>query len=139
MLRHLVSVLTVVSLLVTSFLSEVASAATKAEKEAKRVEKIKAKVRKVGTGEQSRVTVGLEDSKDPGKIKELRGYVSKIDEDSFVVTNLKTKETTTVAYRNVAYVHGKGLPLVATVGIVAGVAVGVLLVVYVVVYHAGND
>lgn len=69
---------------------------------------------------------------------ELKGYVSKIDEDSFVVANLKTKETATIAYRNIAYVYGKGLPLVATVGIVAGVVVGVLLIVYVVVYHAGN-
>jgi hypothetical protein len=56
MLRHLISVLTVVSLLVTSFLSEVASAATKAEKEAKQVEKIKQKVRKVGTDEYALIT-----------------------------------------------------------------------------------
>ncbi len=139
MLRNLVVVLTAVSFLFTTTSSEVIAAATKAEKEARRADKIKAKVGKVGIGEQSRVTVGLEDSKDPSKIKELKGYVSKIDEDSFVVTNLKTKETTTVAYRNVAYVHGKGLPLAATVAIVAGVVVGVLLIIYLVAYHAGND
>jgi hypothetical protein len=75
------------------------------------------------------VTVGLEDSKDPSKIKELKGYVSQIDEDSFVVTNLKTKETTTVAYRDVAYVGGKGLPTAAVVGIVVGAIVGALLLI----------
>jgi hypothetical protein len=96
---------------------------TKAEKEAK-----------LGTGESARVTVGLKNQS-----KELKGYVSKIDEDNFVVTNLKTRETTTVAYRDVAYVHGKGLPTAATVAIIAGAAVGVLLLIWVFAFHAGND
>ena len=123
MLRHLVSVLTVVSLLVTSFLSEVASAATKAEKEAKQVEKIKQKVRKVGTDEYARITVGLKNES-----KELKGYVSEIGEDGFVVMNSKTKVSTSVAYRDVAYIRGKGLPTIAIVGITVGAVLGVLLI-----------
>lgn len=124
MLRHLISVLTVVSLLVTSFLSEVASAATKAEKEAKQVEKIKQRVRKVGTDEYARITVGLKNQS-----KELKGYVSEIGEDGFVVTNSKTKVATAVAYRDVAYIRGKGLPPIAIVGITAGAVLGVLLII----------
>ena len=139
MLRNLTVVLMVVSFLFTTSSTEVTAAVTEAEKEAKKAEKIRAKVREQGIGEHSRVTIGLEDSKDPSKIKELKGYVSKIDEDSFAVTNLKTKETTTVAYKNVAYVRGKGLPLAAKVAIAAGVGVAVLLIIYVVVFHAGND
>lgn len=126
MLRALISILTGVSLILSTTFTEVASAATKAEKEAKQVEKIKQKVSKLGTGENARVTVGLKKQD-----KELKGYLSKIDEDSFVVTNLKTKETTMVAYRDVAYVHGKGLPTAATVGIVVGAVVGVLLLIMV--------
>jgi hypothetical protein len=139
MLRNFVSVLTAVSLLVTTAFTEVASAATKAEKEAKKAEEIKVKIKKQGIGEHSRVTVGLRDSKDPRNIKELKGFVSKIDEESFAVTNLKTNETTTVAYRDAAYVRGKGLPTAVTVAIIAGAAVGVLLLIWVVAYHAGND
>ena len=139
MLRNLTVVLMVVSFLFTTSSTEVTAAVTEAEKEAKKAEKIRAKVREQDIGEHSRVTIGLEDSKDPSKIKELKGYVSKIDEDSFAVTNLKTKETTTVAYKNVAYVRGKGLPRAAKVAIAAGVGVAVLLIIYVVVFHAGND
>ncbi len=124
MLRHLISVLTVVSLLVTSFLSEVASAATKAEKEAKQVEKIKQKVRKIGTGDYARITVGLKNQS-----KELKGNVSEIGEEGFVVMNSKTQVTTTVAYRDVAYVRGKGLPPIAIVAITAGAVLGILLIV----------
>jgi hypothetical protein len=124
MLRNLISVLTMVSLLVTSFLSEVASAATKAEKEAKQVEKIKQKVRKVGTDEYARITVGLKNQS-----KELKGYVSEIAEDSFVVMNSKTKVATSVAYRDVTYIRGKGLPPIAIVGITVGAVLGTLLII----------
>ena len=124
MIRNLISVLTMISLLVTSFLSEVASAATKVEKEAKHVEKIRQKVRKVGTDEYARITVGLKDQSN-----ELKGYVSEISEDAFVVMNSKTKVATTVAYRDVAYIRGKGLPTIAIVGITAGAVLGVLLII----------
>jgi hypothetical protein len=70
--------------------------------------------------------------------KELKGYVSNIDEDSFVVTNLKTKETTTVAYRDVAYVRGKGLPTAAKAGIAVGVAAGGVLLIMLAVCGFGG-
>ena len=126
MFRHFVSILTVISLLVTSLLSGVAWAATKEEKEAKQVEKIKQKVAKIGTGENARITVGLKNQS-----KELKGNVSEIAEESFVVMNSKTKVTTTVAYRDVAYVHGKGLPPIAIVAITAGAVLGILLIIVV--------
>src|SRR5512139_1790792 len=113
MVKNFISLWVVVSLLVTTVFTQTVSAATKAEKEAKQIEKIRQKVAKLGTGENARVRVGLKKQE-----KELKGYVSNIDEDSFVVTNIKTKETTTVAYRDVAYVRGKGLPTAAVVGIV---------------------
>jgi len=123
MLRVLISILTGVSLIFSATFTEVASAASKAEKEAKQVEKIKQKVRKVGTDEYARITVGLKNQS-----KELKGYVSEIGEDGFVVMNSKTKVATTVAYRDVAYIRGKGLPTIAIVGITVGAVLGVLLI-----------
>jgi hypothetical protein len=123
MLRVLISILTGVSLIFSTTFTEVASAASKAEKEAKQVEKIKQKVRKVGTDEYARITVGLK-----SQSKELKGYVSEIGEDGFVVMNSKTKVATAVAYRDVAYIRGKGLPPIAIVGITVGAVLGVLLI-----------
>lgn len=123
MLRVLISILTGVSLIFSTTFTEVASAASKAEKEAKQVEKIKQKVRKVGTDEYARITVGLKNQS-----KELKGYVSEIGEDGFVVMNSKTKVATTLAYRDVAYIRGKGLPTIAIVGITVGAVLGVLFI-----------
>ena len=124
MLRALISILTGVSLIFSTTFTEVASAATQAEKEAKQIEKIKQKVAKLGTGESALVTVGLKNQS-----KELKGYVSEIGEDGFVVRNSKTRVATTVAYRDVAYIRGKGLPTIAIVGITVGAVLGVLLII----------
>jgi len=120
MLKHLISVLTVVSLLVTSFLSEVASAATKAEKEAKQVEKVKRQVAKHGVGEK--VIVELKNK------QKVNGFVSKIEEDSFVVTDRKTQVSTTLGYRDVAYL-GTPMSKGAKVAWIVGISVGVFVLV----------
>jgi hypothetical protein len=96
-------------------------------KRSKAAEKIKQKVTKIGTGEDARITVGLKNQ------KSLKGYVSEVGGDSFVVTNFKTKETTTIAYRDVAYVQGKGTSgarVALYIGIGAAAVIGALLIVY---------
>jgi len=123
MFRSFISLGVVVSLLVTTVFTQTVCAATKAEKEAKQIEKIKQKVRKVGTDEYARITVGLKNQS-----KELKGYVSEIGEDGFVVMNSKTKVATALAYRDVAYIRGKGLPTIAIVGITVGAVLGALLI-----------
>jgi hypothetical protein len=67
-------------------------AKSKAEKAAEQAAKVKVGIAKLGVGEAARVTVRLRDK------TKLSGYVSRIGEDSFAVTDLKTGATTEVAY-----------------------------------------
>ena len=93
--------------------------------------KIKAKVQKRGTGEKSRVKVKLANG------TEVKGYVSKIEESSFIATDRKTGQTTIVSYADVQKMGGPGLSKgdLIVLGIVA-VAVVVLVAIGVAVAHA---
>jgi len=82
--------------------------------------KIKAQVQKRGEGEKSRVRVTL------GNGTMIRGYISKIDETSFVVNAGKTGQATSVSYTDVQKVQGPGLSTGAKVAIVVVVAVAVV-------------
>jgi len=90
--------------------------------------KIKAKVQKRGTGEKSRVKVKLANG------TEVKGYVSKIEETSFTVTDKKTGQTTAVLYADVQKIQGPGLSkgdkILIGVGVgvaVFGIVVGIIL------------
>ena len=90
--------------------------------------KVKAKVQKRGIGENSRVKVKLMNG------AEVKGYVSKIEETSFTVTDKKTGQTTTVLYADVQKIQGPGLSngnkilIGIGVGVVAfGIVVGIIL------------
>jgi len=86
--------------------------------------KIKAKVQKRGIGEKSRVRAKLVNG------AELRGYISKIEEASFTVTDKKTGQTTTISYADVQKIQGPGLSKAAKITLVA-VGGGLLAVVLV--------
>jgi len=92
--------------------------------------KIKAKVQKRGIGEKSRVRAKLVNG------AEVKGYISKIEEASFTVTDKKTGQTTTISYADVQKIQGPGLSKgdkiligvglgVAGFGIVAGILVSI--------------
>lgn len=102
-----------------------ASTKTNVEKEAQRIEKLKAELGKLGTGHEARVTVKLRDK------TKLAGYVSQLDETTFSITDLNTNATTTIAYPAVASVQGKHLSkgVWITLGVVAGVALVVTAMV----------
>lgn len=91
--------------------------------EAPHAEKIKAEVQRRGAGERSRVKVLLRNGAKAG------GYISKIDDSSFALTNKKTGSPTTFRYDEVRKVQGAGLSKGAKIGIVAGVGVAVVAVV----------
>lgn len=94
------------------------------EKETARVAKVKAEVARRGVGEKARIKVKLQDK------TEVKGYVSQTGEDSFVVTDAKTGAKTTIAYREVTRVDGKGLSTAAKIGIGVGavvVAIGLVI------------
>ena len=51
----------------------------------------------------------------------LKGYVSKVSEDSFVIVDEKTGTTSTVSYAQVKQVKGKNLSTAAEIAIGVGV------------------
>jgi len=91
-------------------------------KEMLRAAKVKAEVQKRGIGEKSRVKAKLVNE------AEVKGYISKIEEASFAVTDKKTGQTTTMLYADVQKIQGPGLSKGVKIAIVAGVGVFIVLV-----------
>ncbi len=111
--------LMIVGLLVNIAWAVPAYADSKAEKEARFVEKVKESVRTLGTGEEARVEVGLR-----GKTK-LKGYISEAGENSFVVVDA-SGVSHTVAYPQVQKVKGNNLSTGARIAIGVAVVVAIL-------------
>ncbi len=97
-------------------------------------EKIKADVMKRGTNEKKSVRVKMLNG------TKLKGYISQIGEDSFTLTDSKTKQPTVIAYRDAAKVEGRGLAGGAKIGIIVAAAAGAtLLVLYVAFQNATRN
>lgn len=90
--------------------------------ETPQVAKVKAELHRRGTGQKTRVKVTLHNK------TELKGYVSKIDEASFEVTEKKTGHVTSVPCSDVEKIGRPGLSKAAKIKIVIGVAVVVAIV-----------
>jgi thermostable 8-oxoguanine DNA glycosylase len=123
MLKKVLSLVVVVVVFHAGFCVQTASARSKAEKQARFAERVKAGIVQLGVGEESYVTVKLRDK------TKLAGYISEAREESFVVTDLKTSEATTVAYTDVKKVKGHNLSTGAQIAIGVGVAFAVVLIV----------
>ena len=132
MLKKVLSLVVVVVVFHAGFCVQTASARSKAEKQARFAEKVKAGVEKLGVGEETYVTVKLRDK------TKLAGYISEAREESFVVTNLKTSEATTVAYADVKKVKGHNLSTGAKVAIGAGIGVGVVMLIVIALAGSGS-
>lgn len=130
MLKKVLSLVVVVALFHAGFFVQTASARSKAETQARFAERVKARIVQLGVGEESYVTVKLRDK------TKLAGYISEAREESFVVTNLKTSEATTVAYADVKKVKGHNLSTGAKVAIGVGIGVAVWLII---VFALFND
>ena len=96
--------------------------AASAGKEARRAEKVRAQIAKLGTGSDARVKLVLRDK------TKLEGYVSEVGADTFVVTN-KAGVATTVAYPQVVKAKGHNLSTGAKIGIGIGIGAGVTLLI----------
>jgi hypothetical protein len=79
-------------------------------------------VQKRGIGENSRVRAKLVNG------TEVKGYISKIEEASFTVSDKMTGQTTTIPYADVQKIQGSGLSKAAKITLVA-VGGGVLAAV----------
>ncbi len=97
------------------------------------LEKIKTDVSKRGTGEKSKVVVKMKDG------TKRKGFISQTGEDSFDLTDSKTKQTTAVAYRDVEQVKKQGLSTGAKIAIGVGIGAAVTVVVLAVAVRGALD
>jgi hypothetical protein len=120
------SLATVLSLAILSLSVSTVSAASDTEKQAEFEAKVKQAVFKLGTGSAARLEVTLRDK------TKVKGYVSEASADTFVVMNVKTSTSQTIAYAQVKGVKGQNLSTGAKVAIGVGIVVGVIAVIWVI-------
>ena len=108
-----------------------ALAGTKAEKEARRAEKVRTHLAKLGTGTDARIRLELRDK------TKLEGFVSETGAEAFAVTDAAGK-TTTVGYGQVRKAQGNNLSTGAKIAIGVGIGVAVTLLVIYLIY-IGNE
>ena len=113
----------VLSILLLQAAAVPAFAATKAEKEAKRAEKVRTELSKLGTGKDARVKLELRDK------TKLEGYLSEVGDSSFVVTD-KTGNSTTVPYPQVKKAQGNNLSTGAKIAIGVSIGAAVTLIIF---------
>ena len=99
-----------------------AFAATSAEKEAKRAEKVRTQLAKLGTGSDARIKLELRDK------TRLEGFVKEAGADTFAVTDAAGK-TTTVGYGQVKKAQGHNLSTGAKIAIGIGIGAGVTILI----------
>jgi hypothetical protein len=117
---------TVLSLMVVGLAVYIAGAVpayadSKAEKEARFEEKVKEGVRKLGTGEATRVEVRLRDK------TKLEGYISEAGENNFVVVDASGANHT-VPYPQVKKVKGNNLSTGARIAIGVAIVAAILTI-----------
>jgi hypothetical protein len=108
------------------------AAASNAEKQLRFAGKVKSGIAKVGSGLETRVELKLRDK------TRLKGYISEIGENEFVVTDAKTGASNRVAYTDVAQVKGNNLGTGAKIAIGVGIGVGLTILVVLLII-ASND
>lgn len=91
--------------------------------DASQIAKVKTSLQKRGIGEKSRVKVRLRNK------AEVKGYISRIEDASFEVTDRSSGRATTILYADVERVQGAGLSTGAKIGIIVGAAVVIVAVV----------
>jgi hypothetical protein len=121
MFKKFVSVI-LVGLLINLMAVSFAYADSKTEKEARFAEKVKTGVAKIGTGKAAKIQVKLKDG------TKLKGFVSEINENSFVVADEKTGMTTEIPYPNARQIKGNNLSTGAKVAIGLGILAAVLAI-----------
>jgi len=102
-------------------------AAQQSNSEGATLEKIKAKVSKLGTGEKAKATVILKDG------TKKKGYIGQAASDDFILRDRKTDLPTTVRYSDVSKVesnrgHSTARNLAIGIGIGAGAFLAILLI-----------
>ena len=126
MFRRTCSIIVACLLALSTIGQQTASASAKPDKDTRFAQKVKAAIARLGTGQSSQVNIKLRDK------TWLTGYVSEIGDTSFVVTELKSTEATTVAYPDVVQVKGNNLSTRTKLIIIAAVIAGIAITLYIV-------
>lgn len=100
-MKRFLSLMLTIVLMHTAAVFSQGLAKVPSEKEQRFTEQVKAAIAKLGTGPAARVRLKLHGG------RELKGYVSQINEDSFLLMDAKSGTLTAVAYAQVrqAQVH----------------------------------
>jgi len=104
--------------------TELALAKPAEEKEARHAQKVKECILKLGVGPEAFITLTLRDK------TQLKGYISKVGGDSFIVTEVKTGTETAVDYPQVRTAKGNNLSTGAKVAIGVGIGVAIALLIF---------
>ena len=133
MIKKYSSITLICLLLVTANFSLI-TAQTQTDKTASSIAKVKAAVLKRKTGKNKRVQVIMQNE------SELRGYISQTGEESFELTDSKTKQSRSIFYRDVKKVRGTGLSktVITSLAVVGTVAAVVLYVVLAPICNEGG-
>ena len=104
---------------------QIVRAQSDAELERNRVERIKTNIYRLDGSGKTKIVVRLRSG------AKVKGSLTKVGDDSFDVTNYKTRQTASVAYRDVALVKEPGASSKAAkyalgIGVAAGIVVLVL-------------
>ena len=110
------------------------AAKTQAEKDAQTLETVKVKVARLGVGEKARVTVKFKDG------TKLKGYISQVKDEEFIVRDRKTDAPSVVRYRDVARVDSnRGHSTARNVALGTAIGVGSVLTVLAVLIASLDD
>jgi len=123
-MHRLLSTLLVATLLLfgTSSVSRAASKAEReAAKQARRVDRLKQNLTRLGTGPDARIEVRTHDG------KKIKGYVTALGDSTFVVSDASNTQVQ-VPYGDVTKVKGHNLATGWKIGIGAGIAFAILLI-----------
>ncbi|MGH9949586.1 MAG: hypothetical protein ACRD6X_20630 [Pyrinomonadaceae bacterium] len=112
----------IVVVMMIGLVSNLANFANDSEKEMEFAQKVKSEITRLGTGPDARVSVKLKDG------TKVKGYVTEIKSDSFLMKNEKPGMTMEVPYSQVKQVKGNNLSTGATIAIAVGVIVGLIVV-----------
>ena len=121
MLKRICSV--VLAALLLQSVAVPAFAKSDAEKAARRAEKVRAQIAKLGTGKDALVRIELRDK------TKLKGYISEAGAESFAVTD-RAGVATTVAYPQVGKARGNNLSTGAKIAIGVGIGAAVTLIIF---------
>jgi len=99
-------------------------AAQQSNSEGATLEKVKAKIAKIGIGEKAKATVILKDG------TKKKGYIGQAGSDDFVLRDRKTDSPTTIRYGDVSKVESnRGHSTARNLGIGIGIGAGAFLAI----------